>query len=328
MMPHKDLPHVCLVVLNWNGKEDTLACLQSIQEMDYPNFSVILVDNASSDDSVAAARGAFADKMDIEFLVNDHNLGFAAGTNVGLRRALEKGADLTWALNNDTVLEKDALSTLVSFHLDHPEFAALTPQIRYFERDERIWNCGGRLTRSGSQKYYYAGALSKQIIEKDFIEVTFVTGCALLVPSKVYHEQGLLTEDFFFGEEDYEFSLRFRARGLKMACVVGSVIYHKVSSTVAKTSKEVVGKVFIHYLNRFVNLKHYMSGWKWQLWRHSYLHYINFLLLFRHKVGWVQVLRFSKLLLKESKARDRVDRVAFNAYFANDFRKPVKTDGA
>jgi GT2 family glycosyltransferase len=328
LMHNNEKPSVCIVLLNWNGKEDTLACLKSIQGLDYPNFSVILVDNASSDGSVDAARDAFAGTMDLEFIVNDDNLGFAAGTNVGLRRALEKGAELTLALNNDTVLTADSISKLVSFHQTHPEYKALTPQIRYFDRNERIWNCGGRLTCAGSKKYYFEDDFPKQLEDKGFLDITFITGCALFVPSAVYREYGLLSEDFFFGEEDYEFSLRMRERGLRMACVTDSVIYHKVSSSVDKASKHVIGKVFIHYLNRFVNLKRYMPRWKWQLWRHSYLLYVQFVLLLRHRVSVGKVLRFGQLLMRESKKRDRVDRLAFNTYFASDFTKAILKNGA
>src|SRR5438105_1822940 len=84
------VPSVAIIVLNWNGRDDTIACVESIQAVDYPNFSLIVVDNGSADDSVPALRQRFPALHIIE---TGRNLGFAEGNNVGIRVALGHGAD-------------------------------------------------------------------------------------------------------------------------------------------------------------------------------------------------------------------------------------------
>jgi len=91
-------PGVTIILVNWNGKEDTIECLESLRRIDYPNFKVLLVDNASSDGSVEELRQRYPD---VELIVSDRNLGFAGGNNLGITRALESGADYLLLLNND-----------------------------------------------------------------------------------------------------------------------------------------------------------------------------------------------------------------------------------
>src|SRR5690242_13465997 len=103
-------PLISVVVLNWNGKIDTLECLESLARVDYPNFEVIVVDNGSADDSVAAIRQQFPDVMVLE---TGANLGYAGGNNVGIRKALEDQASYVLLLNNDTVVHPQLLTSLV-----------------------------------------------------------------------------------------------------------------------------------------------------------------------------------------------------------------------
>ena len=102
---------VSVVVLNWNGREDTLACLQSLRGIDYPSFKIHVVDNASSDDSVSSIRAAFPE---VEIICSARNLGYAGGNNLGIRRALEVGAQYILLLNNDTVVPPLDVERVVS----------------------------------------------------------------------------------------------------------------------------------------------------------------------------------------------------------------------
>src|SRR5579863_8615618 len=103
-------PKVSVIVLNWNGGNDTVGCLSSLQRLNYENCSVIVIDNGSTDDSPALIREAFPD---VELLETGQNLGFAGGCNVGIRRALAQRADFIWLLNNDTTVHPDALNAMV-----------------------------------------------------------------------------------------------------------------------------------------------------------------------------------------------------------------------
>src|SRR5690349_2452680 len=105
------MPRIAVLVLNWNGRDDTLQCLESLSKVDYPNFDVIVVDNGSIDDSVQAIRASFPSLLLIE---NGANLGYAEGNNAGMRVALERGADFILLLNNDTVVDGDLLKELAA----------------------------------------------------------------------------------------------------------------------------------------------------------------------------------------------------------------------
>jgi GT2 family glycosyltransferase len=109
--PSSAAPSVYCVIVNWNGWHDTSLCLASLAEQDYPNLKIVVVDNGSTDDSVAHIRASFPCAT---LLQTGANLGFATGTNVGLRHALAAGADLLWLLNNDTISPPDTCSKLVA----------------------------------------------------------------------------------------------------------------------------------------------------------------------------------------------------------------------
>src|SRR3712207_4987537 len=96
-------PHVAIVVLSWNGREDTLECLASLERMRWERLTTILVDNGSSDGTTEAVRERFPDAVVIR---SEENLGFAEGNNVGIRAALEGGADYVLILNNDTIADE------------------------------------------------------------------------------------------------------------------------------------------------------------------------------------------------------------------------------
>jgi len=103
-------PKVEIIILNWNRFRDTAECLESVFRIRYPNFSVVVVDNGSEDDSAAQVENTF-DRVTL--IRNRENLGYAEGNNVGIRHALENGADYVWLLNNDTVVDREALAALV-----------------------------------------------------------------------------------------------------------------------------------------------------------------------------------------------------------------------
>jgi GT2 family glycosyltransferase len=277
-----------VVILNWNGEDDTVECLKSIRKSVPAGFVPVVVDNGSKPESVerlksecsqifgrmlflrgselAALRGStraeFAEYLGddtLVFIENGENLGFAKGNNIGVKFAELAGAEWVMLLNNDTVVAPEAFQELRRFLRNYPSFPAITAQVRYYNPDTRIQNCGGDLTYFGSRKYRFANMDASAVPKSDSSVVTFLTGCALLFKYKV---TGALTEDFFFGEEDYEFSLRMRELGLEMACAHGAVVYHKVGATIARSSKP-LGAIFVHYVSRLINTRNYYSRVRW-----------------------------------------------------------------
>src|ERR1039457_4136566 len=133
------MPKVFIIVLNWNGLKDTLECLDSVFKLEYPNFEVIVVDNASTDNSVEVIREKFQQVILIE---NKENLGFTGGNNTGIRHALQLGTDYFWLLNNDTVLEPDTLSRIVVTADNDSTIGMISPVVHYHEDPLVIQNCG------------------------------------------------------------------------------------------------------------------------------------------------------------------------------------------
>ena len=264
-----------IIILNWNGAQDTIECIDSICQIEDDYFCTI-VDNGSEDDSVESIIQHLSRKgilhsiverggeqpstvSNHEFIVykNGVNMGFAKGNNEAIRLISKFRPDTYLLLNNDTIVEKDFLHSLTLFSKDHPEYKVLTPLIFYYYDKERIWNAGGKLS-CGMRQYFYNNKRVGDIIEKGHIDSTFITGCAMYFTSDLLLDDGgIFTEDFFFGEEDFNFCIKMKKKGVKMACVLDSIIYHKVN---ASTKNIAMGKYYIHHLNRFIDIKK-SYGW-------------------------------------------------------------------
>jgi GT2 family glycosyltransferase len=256
-------PLVYIIVLNYNGREDTLDCLSSLFRMDYPNFKVLMVDNASSD-GTAEAVGREYPKAEV--LQNEKNLMYAGGNNAGMKFALEHGADWVLLLNNDTVADGRLLSEMVDAARAHPEAGVLGPMIYYYPPEGGAGGgdtVGGDARRSGAggtggseprmgvggmggrpKIIWYAGGIVKLwrgltahrgLREKDTgqygkVETTdYVTGCAMLISRECLDKVGLLDTSYGMYAEDADFSLRARDAGFSLMFVPKGKVWHKVS---------------------------------------------------------------------------------------------------
>lgn len=299
-----------IIVLNWNGTDDTLACLESLTKAE-GHFCVYVVDNGSSDDSQTRI-GAWIEghgEMDVRLVPLDRNYGFARGNNMGIAVARQDNPDSYLLLNNDTEVRPDFLVRLQAFSKRSPQYRILTPKINYFYDKQKIWNCGGKLS-FGFRKYHYAGQSNSAVRETDYIPISFVTGCALFFYPELLDEQGrLLTERFFFGEEDFELSLRMKEKNVAMACVLDSLIYHKVGATVGKTQG--VSKYYMHYLNRFIDVRLHFGAVKYAVWKLLNLPFV--VRCFYRSTQSVSVTyRLLTHLFRDAKSKDSVTQDDFN----------------
>ena len=229
-MPH---PKVFIIILNWNGLKDTLECLESVFKLDYPNFEVIVVDNGSTDNSVEVIRKAYPQVILIE---NKKNLGYAEGNNVGIRYALKHGADYVWLLNNDTVVDADALKNLVKVAEKNENVGILGSKIYYYDKPNIICFAGATIDwEKGTSPHIGDGEIDKG--QYDAIkEVDRVTGCSMLVKKEVCETIGLLDENFFLYVEEVDWCVRAKKAGFKCMIVPDSKVYHKISISVKKIS--------------------------------------------------------------------------------------------
>jgi hypothetical protein len=220
-------PRVAIVVLTYNGVEDTLACLGSLERINYPHerYEVVVVDNASSDGTVARVRAEFPTATLIE---NASNLGFAAGNNVGLRYALEQGFGYVLLLNNDTEVGPDFLGLLVDAAEADSSVGVAGPTIYYHHSPRVVWSAGGIIDwRRGTSAMRGLDKLDQGQFTAP-AEVDFVSGCALLCKSTALRQAGLLDERFFMYYEETEWCVRITRAGFRCLHVPGAHIWHKI----------------------------------------------------------------------------------------------------
>lgn len=219
-------PLVVVVVLNWNGRRDTEECLASLRKVTYGRFKVLLVDNASSDDSVPFVEEHFPEA---EVVANAENLGFTGGNNVGMRRALEMGADWALLLNNDTTVEPEFLTTLVSAAQADPRIGVIGPLINYYDPKDRVWFAGGRLSLTWGFSWHVGNRATDRGQYRGCIDEDFQTGAAMMISRRVLDEVGLLDEGLFIYFEDTDLSVRARKAGHRVVCCRDARIHHKIS---------------------------------------------------------------------------------------------------
>ncbi len=221
-------PVVSIIILNWNRKDDTISLLQSIGKVSYPNFLLILVDNASSDGTVDAVKEKFPF---VKIIPNSENLRFAGGNNVGIEYALQTKTDYVLLLNNDTIVDPNFLSKLVEYAEGNNDVGIGGPKIFYYYDQRRIWFAGGKID-------YWKGWISHiGIREVDHgqydsaREVDYITGCCMLVKREVIEKIGKLDESYFIYGEDSDWCIRAKRAGYSLVYVPSSIIWHKVSAS-------------------------------------------------------------------------------------------------
>lgn len=215
-------PAVAVIILIWNGRDDTVECLESLRLDQYSNKRVIVVDNGSSDDSLKVIKSNFPEVAVIE---TGENLGFTGGNNVGIRRAIADGADYVYVLNNDTTVEPDSLSALVDAAERMPTVGLLAPVMHYFEPPRDIWFAGSQIALSKGLAFHDN---SRNPNRNDSpYEVPWVSGCAMLMPCKLADDLGGFDDRYFLTSEDVDLSLRVRQAGYSVVTVPAARIYHK-----------------------------------------------------------------------------------------------------
>jgi GT2 family glycosyltransferase len=220
-------PRVTAVVLNWCGEDDTAACLRSLLAGDYPRLDLLLVDNGSPDGSGERLRAAFPRA---QYLQTGANLGYTGGNNRGMARALAAGCDYVLVLNNDTVVEPDCVRRLVEAATENPRAGAVGAKILFADDPARIWFAGGDLSRTRALgTHRREGELDSGGDGEGVQEVTFLTGCCLLLPAAVVREVGGFEEDFFAYAEDVDLSLRLAERGFPLLYQPRARLLHRIS---------------------------------------------------------------------------------------------------
>ena len=260
-MKDLSLPSVAIIVLNWNSYADTFECLRSLGELNYPDFKVFLVDNDSKDDSYSRLIDDFNNSifnLDIEFIQTGENLGFAGGNNAAIRRAYSEEYGYYWLLNNDTIVDKNALLQLVVGVKQKEDVGIVGSKIYYCGTDV-IWFAGGRVnTWSGETRHIGLNEIDNGQFDTE-MEVDYITGCSLLLKKQRLEDIGYMEEDYFLYYEETDWNIRAKSKGWRILYIPSSVIHHKVSKSSGGIENISPNKEYYKIRNRIIFIKRTQS---------------------------------------------------------------------
>lgn len=222
-------PTVSAVVLNWNEFAMTKRCVESVLQVDYPDFEVLVVDNGSSDNSGERLDERFSD---VEVVYNEENLGFAGGMNAGIERSVKRGADYTWVLNNDVLIpDDDLLGRLVARLEANPSLGALTPKVMHYPETQEAWFLQGTVDWKSGNSYHHGKVADPSRRADDIVYSDYVPFCSVLFRTDVFDEVGLFPTSYFLYLEDVEFCGRLAEAGYSVGTDLFLESYHEVSTT-------------------------------------------------------------------------------------------------
>lgn len=218
------VPAVHVVVLNWNLRDETISCVDSILAQEGCSCATAIVDNGSIDGSSEAFRSKWGSAVAV--IRNPTNVGFAAGMNIGIRHALRGTADWILVLNNDTVAAPDMVSRLLDGACSDPTIAILSPAIYHHSSPDRLWRLGDRRLRWLPVPRKIEG---RRVARIPLLRLDYVPGTAMLVHRQVFERVGLFDEGSFMYFEDADLCRRATDAGFGIACVTAARLWHKVS---------------------------------------------------------------------------------------------------
>ena len=216
---------VSIIIVNWNGEQHLSTCLDSLAAQSYRDFEVVLVDNGSTDGSLALLRESYPW---VRLVSLPGNTGFATGNNRGLEAA--RGEYIV-TLNNDTRADRDWLSTLVRVADAHPRAGMVGCRICSFDDPDVIDSIGVAVCRDGMSRGQFRNQRWSELGLGEVVEILFPSACVALYRRAMLEETGFFDDDFFAYAEDSDLGLRGRLAGWGAVAATGAVVYHKYSQS-------------------------------------------------------------------------------------------------
>lgn len=241
-------PRVQVIVLQYNNSDDTIKCLNSILGLDYPNFEIVIVDNASKYEHVKEIEQFISNHpvQKSELKVLKLNLGYSGGNNLGIKTAFENKADFVLILNNDVVAADDLLAKLIETANSDNSLGILGPAI-----DE-----GNRIVYGGKIKWLKPELLhSASPLKTNF----YVPGTAWLIRTEVIRKIGILDQRYFLYFEDVDYAMKAHKSGYRLRIVPEAVVKHTVSSSTRKLGSATL----LRYHYRNAHLFNWVHGPIW-----------------------------------------------------------------
>lgn len=258
-------PPVGVVIVNHNLKDSLRETIESFKKVNYPNLTILVSDNASSDGSQEMVRMLFPDVLLLE---HHPEQGYARAASLGLARLVNE-TKYIFSTTNDVIVDPEILSILVECAEADPAAGVLGTRIFFFDRPNVLWHAGGRIHPLHGHSRHF-GWLRKDSPKFDVPrDCDFVTGCGFLLRSEALKKVGFFREDFVFYSEDAELCYRIREGGYRVRYIPAAKMWHKTGTTLAK--------------NRPVQLRYSTRN--------------NLYLLQQHRVGWHPLTLWSHMFL-------------------------------
>lgn len=254
-------PLVSIIVLHYANLSDTQECFASLETLDDPHFNILLIDNGTGDPALENLAGKHAR---ITLIKNSKNLGFAEGNNVGIRYALQHGAEAVLLLNNDTTVAANLLTAFRQAAERFPQVGAFGAKIYFYDDPPVIWHAGGRVDRKRFQCHHegcHQTDLDKRWEEHK--QVDYVCGCALFATKRAIEATGLLAPEFFLMWEEVDWCWRMRKAGFPSLFVPQAKLFHKISQSFEEGNR-CPTRLYYYMRNRLLFLKRHFT-WKQRL---------------------------------------------------------------
>ncbi|MGB0930171.1 MAG: glycosyltransferase family 2 protein [Chitinophagales bacterium] len=255
MKKNSTQPLVSIITINYNQTQATYELLQSIKEISYSNFEVIVVDNASKENPKPLINALFPE---VTVILSDKNLGFAGGNNLGVAAA--KG-DYLFFVNNDTELTKTVIEQLLAMFDKVPKLGMVSPKICYYDEPNRIQYVG--FTRMNPYTARNTTIGEHELDEGQYskpVPTPYAHGAAMMVKREVTEKVGLMAENFFLYYEELDWCERIRKGGYEIYVEPNALIYHKESLSVGKLSAL---KTYYITRNRILFMRRHASNLQW-----------------------------------------------------------------
>lgn len=213
-------PRVSIVLINWNCYQDTAECVAALRKSAYRNFEIVVVDNASTDGS---AERIEKEIRGIILIKSRDNLGWAGGTNLGVRDALKRGADYVLLLNADAFVEPDAIEKMVAKAESSPDIGLVSAALYYY-KSRRLQHCGAEIDWEHCKIKETLDINKTNSLSSDRLWIWFT---AALVNRKVIDAVGFFEERYFCYCEDQEYSIRAQRAGFRIAVAQDAKVFHR-----------------------------------------------------------------------------------------------------
>ena len=259
---------VAIIVLNWNGLNETLKCLESVFNLDYSNYEVIVIDNASDGNDTEIISHTYPQ---VTLLKAEGNLGYTGGNNLGICYALERGVQYFWLLNNDAIVDPNTLSALISLSETSPEIGLASPLICSQSQPDQVLYYGTYVDLYNQTKRNADNLTVIQYWQEQDSEKVCLWGTALLVKRSLVNDIGYLDDKFFAYYEDMDFSVRSIKAGYRNVVAITARIYHEPKA-----------KYLMHY----------------PLYYHFYMIRNEYFFWMKHLVGWPRICFLKTYWLK------------------------------